>query len=66
MPDPTKGDKYGSGEKFNASDVSYFGELDTSKDYPPGTMVDLGDGKPIDLSKVPNVIGGKGKGKPPK
>ena len=29
--------------------------------YPSGTMLDLGDGEPIDLSKVPDVFGTDGK-----
>jgi hypothetical protein len=46
--------------KAGVSDVSDWGEKDTAAAYPPGTTFDLGDGKPIDISKVPDVIGGKG------
>lgn len=47
--------------KAAGSDVAVWGEKDVSGCYPPGTMWDLGDGKPIDVSKVPDVIGGGGK-----
>lgn len=42
-------------------DVSEWGDKDASGAYPPGTMLDLGDGKPIDLSRVPDLIGESGK-----
>jgi hypothetical protein len=38
-------------------DVSDWGEKDTSGAYPPGTKFDLGDGKPVDVTKVPDAIG---------
>lgn len=45
--------------KAGVSDVSDWGEKDTASAYPPGTSFDLGDGEPIDISKVPDAIGGK-------
>jgi hypothetical protein len=43
------------------SDVSDWGEKDVAGAYPPGTKFDLGDGDHVDVSKLPDVIGGKGK-----
>lgn len=42
------------------SDVSDWGEKDVDGAYPEGTHFDLGDGEPVDVTKVPDVIGGKG------
>lgn len=43
------------------ADVAVFGEKDTSKDYPAGTKVTI-NGEEIDLSTLPDFIGGKAKG----
>lgn len=56
MPTPEESKKAG------VFDVSEWGEKDGSGAYLPGTMFDLGDGRPpVDVSKLPDVIGGKGK-----
>lgn len=33
-------------------DVADWGDIDLTKDYPPGTTMDLGDGKPMDISEA--------------
>lgn len=50
--------------RAGVADISDYGEKDVEGAYPPGTMLDLGDGRPIDLSKVPDVIGGRAKPAP--
>lgn len=55
---------------INSKDVGYFdvsdwGEKDVEGAYPPGTMTDLGDGE-LDLSTLPDVIGGGGEAAPEK
>lgn len=42
-------------------DIADWGEKDVEGAYPPGTTFDLGDGEKVDVSKLPDVIGGKGK-----
>lgn len=46
------------------SDVSVWGEKDTSKNYPPGTKVTV-NGEEVDISSIPDFIGGKAKGQRP-
>jgi hypothetical protein len=52
MPTPEESKKAG------VSDVADWAEADIASAYPPGTKFDLGDGKPIVFSKVPDAIGG--------
>jgi hypothetical protein len=52
-------------KKAGYSDISEWGEKDTGGAYADGTVVDIG-GEKVDLSKLPDVIGGGGKPKPKK
>lgn len=44
-------------------DVSDWGEKDVAGAYPPGTTFEL-DGQKVDVSSLPDVIGGSAKGEP--
>lgn len=43
--------------KAAGSDVAVWGDKDVAGAYPPGTTFEI-DGEKIDVSKVPDVIGG--------
>lgn len=47
--------------KAAGSDVAVWGDKDVEGAYPPGTTFEI-DGEKIDVTKVPDVIGGKAKG----
>lgn len=57
--------KRSASSKAGVSDVSDFGEKDLSGAYPPGTTFDLGEHGKVDVTKVPDIVGGKPKSKPP-
>lgn len=52
--------------KAGGNDIGDWGEKQTDGAYPPGTKFDLGDGKPIDVTKVPDILGGKSPKRPVK
>lgn len=43
------------------SDVADWGDKDLAGAYPPGTKFDLGGGQVVDVTAVPDVIGGVAK-----
>lgn len=53
-------------KREGANDVGEWGEKDMTGAYAKGTMCELPDGSKVDLSKVPDIIGGKAKPKRPK
>lgn len=57
MPTPEESKRAG------VFDVSDWGEKDTAGAYAEGTIVDIG-GEKVDLSKLPDAIGGGSKPKP--
>lgn len=45
--------------RAGVGDISDYGDKDIASAYPPGTMFDLGDGgPPVDVSAVPDHVGG--------
>jgi hypothetical protein len=40
------------------SDVAIYGDIDITKDYPPGTHFQMPDGTTVDMNAVADYIGG--------